>query len=132
MHFEGIGHRSTHTSGRIGRSTPFFNWYCCVGQAGRWLGGPRGGGKGRLGWPGPDSGCLWGLLGDAKVSIGHACLFDVTVMKHSLGYRSENFPTISDLVSSELRYFTRLAQHLVDFAEVLFFLCNHFPRIFLE
>jgi hypothetical protein len=49
-----------------------------------------------------------------------------------MGYRSENFPLISDLASSELRYFTRLAQHLVDFAEVLFFFRNHFPRIFLE
>ena len=87
------------------------------------IGGPRGGGKGRLSWPGPDSGCLWGLLGDAKVSIGHACL---------LGYRSENVPLISDLASSELRYFTRFAQHLVDFAKVLFFFRNHFPRIFLE
>src|SRR2546421_2580444 len=38
----------------------------------------------------------------------------------------------SSLTRSELSYFARLAQHLIYFAEMLFFFCNHFPRIFLE
>jgi hypothetical protein len=72
-----------------------------------------------------------GQVTQRRASVTHSdCLFDVKVMKALDG--SENFPLISHLASSELRYFTRLAQHLVDFAEVLFFFCNHFPRIFLE
>ena len=90
---------------------------------------------GRGVWAGPGRvvGCRGFRVTQRRASVTHSdCLFDVKVMKHSMGYRSENFPLISDLASSELRYFTRLAQHLVDFAEVLFFFRNHFPRIFLE
>src|ERR1044072_399608 len=35
-------------------------------------------------------------------------------------------------VSGKLSYLARLTQHLVDFAQVRFFLSNHVPRIFFE
>src|SRR5688572_3055098 len=43
-----------------------------------------------------------------------------------LGFR------LSALSGRKLGYFTRLAQHLVYFAEVLFLFRNHFPRVLLQ